>query len=185
LFIHLCNERRTEFRGTLALSVHKTGGQSIVRAEHDIAIDADSKVSTPAAALLDAFYDLSYAYRFGPPASDYIVATLTSSDKKLTTECIHVRSLHELIQKRDVGLSASAVASAPGSYTLTLNTQELALAVTIEAEGYRCEDQYFNLAPGRERMLVLRSNDDTIAKPLKAIVTAINSHRSVAVDVRA
>jgi beta-mannosidase len=183
LFIHLCNERRTEFRGTLTLSVHKTGSQSIVRAERDIAIDADSKVSTPASALLDAFYDLSYAYRFGPPASDYVVATLTSSDQKWMTECIHVRALNEMIQKRDVGFSTSAVASAPGSYALTLKTQALALAVSIEAEGYQCEDQYFNLAPGRERTLVLRSYDNTMTKPFKATVNAINSHRSVSVDV--
>jgi hypothetical protein len=88
-----------------------------------------------------------------------------------------------MIQKRDVGFSTRAVASAPGSYALTLKTQELALAVSIEAEGYQCEDQYFNLAPGRERTLVLRSYDNTMIKPFKATVNAINSHRSVSVDV--
>jgi beta-mannosidase len=183
LFIHLCNEQNTTFNGTLALSIYKSGDNPIAKTERAIVMAPHSRSSLSTATLLDAFYDLSNAYRFGPPVCDYVVVTLVSHDQTIRAERIHVRAHAELIQKKDLGLTATAVATGHGSYSLTLSARELSLAITFESDGYQCEDQYFDLAPNCERTVVVKSLG-TVVKDLRATVTAVNSLRTISVDVR-
>jgi beta-mannosidase len=72
-----------------------------------------------------------------------------------------------------VGLSAEAKVADDTTVEVTLRTQRLALGVHFDAPGYLPDDDYFHLAPGSERTVILRSSAH---HPLTGTVHAVNAH---------
>jgi beta-mannosidase len=80
-------------------------------------------------------------------------------------------------------LSASAAPVADGRYDIEIRTRLFAQSVSIEAEGYAADDDYFHVAPGAVRKIQLRSQAGERARPLRARLHALNQFSPVKVDV--
>jgi beta-mannosidase len=123
--------------------------------------------------LLGAFTDISYAYRFGRPNHDTIVATLVDKDDgAVLAESFHF-PLGVGAPRPATQLETRVERLDSTSYSLSLHADELAVAVSIEANGWRISDNYFHIAPGGERTVILTASGPR--RSLSGRVTALNT----------
>ncbi len=124
-----------------------------------VTVTARSAFSLSADQLLGSFTDVSYAYRFGPPNHDAVVATLLDPESgEVLSEAFHF-PLGLSAPRTKAALEARAERISENQYALTISTDELALAVAIDVLGWRPSDNYFHLAPGMERTVLLTQTD--------------------------
>ena len=107
------------------------------------------------AALLPEFFDITYAYRFGPPLHEVTVASLhDAEDATLIADAFHFPAGHKLPQ-RDLGLEARVERVADAWY-LAIRARAFAQFVHVEDAAFVAEDDWLHLAPGAERRIRLR-----------------------------
>ena len=184
LMLHLFNERPLPLTGTLELELYHSGEVCVAREQRPICVPARAALELPAGDLLDGFHDLAYAYRFGPPAYDLLVATLRPDAGSTPATAHYFPSGLSAQQGGDIGLKAHAIAGAGGSYQLELTARAFAQSVVVEADGFRCDDQYFHLPPATQRSLTLWPIDIARSRPLRGTVLALNQSAAIAIDVR-
>ena len=176
LRLNVVNDRPSPLTANLKLALFN-GSVSVVTVVVPVNIDARSSVNLEADRLLGSFTDISYAYHFGRPNHDAVVATLSENDgDAFLDESFHfplgIRSIRTIAQLR-----TSVTLLSENSYELTVSTDELAIAVAIEAPGWALSDNYFHLAPGAERRLVLSGGSQ--GATLAGRVSALNSRTAV------
>ena len=117
-------------------------------------------------AMLGRFVDASWAYRFGPPAQDAIVATLepldgseAAGDGEAIARAVHFPAGRPSGAETParLGVEASATRDAHGDVVLTVNSQRLLYGLMASAKGARAEQPWTFVEPGIERRLLLRS----------------------------
>ena len=184
--IHVANDSAQALSGTLELTLYRADGQAIVRTEHPLSIPARDVVEWAAAASFEEFHDLSYAYRFGPPAYDVAHAVLRSPERASLAQAHYLP--HGLARERvELGLSACASADDGDGdgYTLLLRSRLFAQAVTVEVDGYRCDDQFFNMTPGAVVQLRLVRSAAPKPRTLRGTVRALNAIGVTPIDLSA
>ena len=183
LTLHVVNERAAALDATLALTLYRAGEVVIAQGRRAIRVAERSALELSAAELLDGFHDLSYAYRFGPPSYDVAVATLHRSDESVLMHATYFPSGLAVRQTGDVGLKAVATPSARG-YDLKLSSRAFARWVTVRADGYECNDQYFHLLPGVERVVSLQAQVSP-SRALRGQVHALNASAPTQIELSA
>ena len=156
----------------MILTLYRAGETVIAQGRRDLLVKARGTLELPAAELLDGFHDLSYAYRFGPPSYDVAVAALSRAGDPLTHATWFPQGL-AVGEPRDIGLRAAASPAGDG-HTLKLSSRAFARWVSVRADGFVCDDQYFHLLPGVERTVALRPVAGG-AKTLRGEVHAVNA----------
>ena len=132
--------------------------------------------------MLDTFFDISRAYRFGPPEHDVTVATLRcAASGHILSEAFHF-PLGRCLPEDDLGLDAVPSWDG-GGWVLDVEAARFAQAVHISLHGYRPDDDWFHLAPGRARRLRLLP-DPGVASPPAGFVEALNGRQPVSFKVR-
>ncbi len=162
LAIHVLNEQPHTDDLTLELACLRGGVQPVVSGRRDLSLSARSAVTIPATELFGAFFDTTYAYRFGPPAHDVTVARLKRGDATLA-EAFHfpqgrTRAFH------NATIECSVVEDG-NNWFLDLSTSVLAQSVSIDAEGWRATENWFHLAPGETKRVALLPRHDSEGKP--------------------
>jgi beta-mannosidase len=132
--------------------------------------------------LFAGFLDISYAYRFGPPSHDLVVATLRDADGAVLSEAFHFDLRRTAASPADLGLTASATARQDGAFELKIRARRFAQSVWIEADGFDAAEEYFHLAPGSEKTVVLRPNPNDRARALRGRIHALNALTPAKVD---
>jgi beta-mannosidase len=170
--IYAINDSAFEITPELQLRLFR-GSVCIGHATTRLTIAPHSTVTTSADTLLGSFTDVSYAYRFGGPNHDVIVATLAEPDRGITmAESFHfplgIGSTRQAAQ-----IESWVERIDDSSYRLTVTSDELALAVAIEADGWKLSDNYFHIAPGDERTVVLTAMHGQTS--VSGRITALNS----------
>jgi beta-mannosidase len=156
LAIHVINDTAEPLTGAVELALYRAGDIKVGAASHQVNVAAHSALEIDPAAWLEGWYDLSYAYRFGPPQAPIIHVKLGAH------ETFWLPSL-ALPREQSVGLSATRSAD-----MLTVTTQRFAQYVAIEGPGIEADDNYFHLAPGASRQVRLFAGT-------RGTVTAINA----------
>jgi beta-mannosidase len=126
-----------------------------VTRKRPVTLDPRSAAELSAYEVIGAFFDVSYAYRFGPPGHDVTVARLTDA----RTGAVIAEALHH-----PLGLGhpwpvpvirASVETGEDGAAVLVLETDAYAPLVHVDAGARRAEDDWFGLAPGFPKRLRL------------------------------
>jgi beta-mannosidase len=178
LYVHLTNDGPRPLDGELELSLFRAGEIATGTARRAIAIEPHGSVSMAVAEAFEGFLDLSYAYRFGPPACDLVLATLRVGGV-VSAQAFHFPLGLPSARELDLGLVATARAATDGTFELTLRTRRFAQSVVVEAEGFTADDAWFHLPPGGERTLTLSRLDASGGAPqLRGTVQALNSELS-------
>src|SRR5205823_6643536 len=86
LQLHVVNETADPFRGCVELMLLKDDHIVVARRESACAIAPRRQSTFESDALLDGFYDIAYAYRFGPPKHDVAIATLYDGEHRVLGE---------------------------------------------------------------------------------------------------
>jgi beta-mannosidase len=170
---HLINETAAAIEARLTLHCLRDGAATAVYAERNVTLPPRSSLTLRATDLWGAFFDTTYAYRFGPPAHDVSIATLTSTDGAQLAQAVHF-PLGRGAQKRETGLYAETK-RVKGNWVLDISCEALAQSVCIADAAYEPEDNWFHLAPGKTRRIALTLLDKDSAALPDGHVRALNA----------
>ena len=177
LALHVLNETAEPVVAVAELACLKRGAVPVSTAQRTVTVGARGSVSLSSQSMLDAFFDISRAYRFGPPEHSITVATLRCAiSGRILSEAFHF-PLGRSLPADDLGLTA-ALSHDSGRWVLDVTTTRFAQAVHATLDGYRPSDDWFHLPPGRTRRLVLLP-DPGVAAPPAGIVEALNGLQPV------
>ncbi|WP_047453482.1 glycoside hydrolase family 2 protein [Rhizobium rhizogenes] len=181
LDVHVINESDLALELDLEVSCLRDGRQRGVGGKRELSIEARSKNKIACTDLFGAFFDTTYAFRFGPPSHDVTVAQLTARDTgTLIAEAFHfplgrTKAFH-------AAEIAASVSQQDGDWFLDLRSDRLAQSVQVDFEAYRVEDDWFHLAPGVTRRLRLHPRAGTTTETVPAgQIKAIGSRRIIEV----
>jgi beta-mannosidase len=182
LHAHVVNETSDPLQGTLELTLLRDGHVTVASATTPCEVAPRSVVTFGSDAMLGAFYDVAYAYRFGPPKHDVTIATLRGSDGSLLAEAFHFP--HRVEPKRATGANVTATASQTGErmWEVTLQSDRFLYAAHFDAAKFLPDDNYFHLVPNRPKRVSLQSLDGS---RLRGFVEALNLDESIQIGVSA
>ena len=153
--VHAVNERPEAWSGDLRLRLYRDGEVQVGAADIPLTLPARATVALPAAELLGGFVDTTYAYRFGAPGHDLAVVRLAAADGTCASEAFHFPVGRPAGREPDLGLAAEVVALDDGRFAVTVTTRRLAYAVAVVVADFQSDDNYFHVAPGPGRRIVL------------------------------
>jgi beta-mannosidase len=160
LHLHVANDLPSHVSGTLHLHLLRDGHVPISQVEAKVELPAHHTRAFPAHALLPGFLDTTYAYRFGPPAYDVAVATLTDRDGAVLSQQLH----WPLGRPAQPTPGVTVTAQLEGR-VLHLRTDRALHAVHIEDPHFRAAEDYFHLSPLHPRSVELLPTDSSGAAP--------------------
>ncbi|MGN5480396.1 glycoside hydrolase family 2 protein [Cupriavidus basilensis] len=137
-----------------------------------------------AAALLDRFFDFTYAYRFGPQAHDVVLATLLAEEGgEPLSQAVY------LPDRRAAALQAPELQArlecVDDDWWITVTARRFARWVHIEDRAYHAAENWFHLTPGGSRRIRLvfdgKAGGDA-APAHSGEIYALNAERSLGYD---
>ena len=167
LALHLANDTAQPITRTLSLDLWRGGATNVGRAAREVTVPAHAAIEIAAGELFDGFYDLSYAYRFGPPSAQVIHAQFGDCDQFWFPAGMAAR-------EAEVGLWAKYVGA-----TLQVGATRFAQFVSIDLPGWLPTDDGFHLAPGQSRTIGLRRTGGAV-KP--GTVSALNAEAGAKIE---
>jgi beta-mannosidase len=164
LDIHVINEASSAQDFIVELACLRDGGQPVVTARRELHLAARQTTTIAATDLFGAFFDTTYAYRFGPPSHDVTVARLkNSTGDEVIADAFHFplgrsRAMHA------PEIEVHLLRNDKGNWCLKLQTDRLAQSVHVQVDNFRASDDWFHLAPGAAKTveLVARGGDDSL-----------------------
>ncbi len=153
LDVNLINELDRAIDVVVEISCLRDGKVPVVSGQKEFTLFARSGRTIPATDFFGAFFDTTYAFRFGPPSHDVTVARLIAAEtgEEIATAfdfplgrpaaqhaCELVAELHE-----------------DNGWSLSVSTDRFAQNVIIDVPGFLPSDNWFHLAPGEPRKIWL------------------------------
>jgi len=167
LAVHLVNDGREPITRSLELLLWRSDAE-VGRGVREVTVPAHGAIELNANELFDGFFDLSYAYRFGPPGVHVVHARFGDAEQFWLPAGLTATRV------ADVGLTARLAGD-----VLTVSAQRFAQFVTIDAPGWLPSDDGFHLAPGQRRELSLTRT----GAPVKAgSISASNAEASAKIS---
>jgi beta-mannosidase len=155
LHVHVINETAQPCTVLLTLRCLRDGEAIAAQARQALTLQPRESCRIAAAAMLDHFFDFTYAYRFGPPAHDVVLATLHAddSDSAPLSQAVYLpdRSAGALHAPELHG----SVECVQGEWWLTVGTRRFARWVHIEDHAFVPERDWFHLGPAETRRIRL------------------------------
>lgn len=185
LGVHVVNDLATPLHGNLEITLYRFGEVEVARGAQHISLEPRSAIELNAASFFEDFLDVSYAYRFGPPSHDAVVAILRGANGAVLARAMYFVPGLPNAREMDVGISAELRLEENGAYALLIRTQKLAQSVHVDIEGFLADDNYFHMAPGEERRITLRALDSITEKAPRGAIHALNSAKSATVTAPA
>ncbi|MDL2401722.1 glycosyl hydrolase 2 galactose-binding domain-containing protein [Rhizobium mayense] len=181
LDVHVINESDVALDLDLDVACLRDGRQTVVSGTRELSVEARGKHKIACTDLFGAFFDTTYAFRFGPPSHDVTMARLTARETgALIAEAFYF-PLGRTKAFRDAEITAS-VAQQDDHWFLDLRSDRLAQSVQIDFEAFRAEDDWFHLSPGVTRRLRLYRREGAPADAIPSgQIRTIGSRRIVEV----
>jgi beta-mannosidase len=152
LGIHLINDTPRPIQAELSLRCFQNGETVVMRREREVTLPPHGSQTLSSAELIGAFFDLTHAYRFGPPALDVTSVTLDdAATGARLAEAAHFPQGRAALAA-EPGLTVEMV----GADALRIRATRFAACVLVEDPHWRAEDEGFFLMPGEERVVKLR-----------------------------
>ncbi|MES2788091.1 MAG: glycoside hydrolase family 2 protein [Planctomycetota bacterium] len=172
LHLHLINETTKPCTGSVEVVLLKEPNIVVARQEMAFELAGNSQKTLSADEILGSFYDVTYAYRFGPPHHDVVVVTWYDTNRQVVSEACH------FIRRRDpalgaVSLEGSAEKISDTEYRVALQADRFIHSVRLSARGFLPDDNYFHLPPERLKTVTFRPYENTQSS-FKLDVEALN-----------
>uniref|UniRef100_A0A9E7ZGW9 Glycoside hydrolase family 2 protein n=1 Tax=Bosea sp. NBC_00436 TaxID=2969620 RepID=A0A9E7ZGW9_9HYPH len=176
LALHVLNERPEPLAATLELTCWRDGATAVAQAGREIMLEPRGAVTLSAFDLIGRFFDITYAYRFGPPGHDVTSAVLRrAGDGQVLAEAFHF-PLGRGHERHQLGLAAALERDGEG-WSLVLSTQRFAQSVEIVDPHWRPEQNWFHLAPGEPRRVRLLRRTGVEAVPAGEVTAVTATER--------
>lgn len=179
LHLHLLNETDQVLAGRVEVDLLQAGRLSVGHAEQVVSVPAHGARTLSADALFAAFSDLTYAYRFGPPRHDVLIARLVTEDEEMVlAEDAYFPLGWNLPCQESLGITAAVERGPDGTFTLALRSPAFLQAVTLASRSHEPDDNHFHLAPERIKQIRFTPRADSAA-PFRAELAALNLRGSL------
>jgi beta-mannosidase len=173
LHMHAINEDANPLSGYVELQLLKDGHQVIACKEVAVQLPGRGRLTLQSEHILDRFYDVNNAYRFGPPKHDIVVATLLNGERQVLSEAFYFVQQREPVMLEHCNVQTSLAAVGDGGWQLTLRSDRFLQAASFDVDGYLPDDNYFHLPPGRDKRIRFKPYKNK--KPaLKGYLEALN-----------
>ncbi len=160
--VHVANDAPEPLSGMLRIGLYR-GEQRVGEAERPLALEPHAVAGFDLEALLGRFADASWAYRFGPPAQDVIVASLERGEEEDGAAAILSQGFFFPAGRRPDPVDAerlgieTAVRSGDGEdLVVEVRARHLVSGLSLEAAGYLAAEGALCLEPGGGREILLR-----------------------------
>lgn len=181
LQLHALNESSQALEATIELEILQFGKTVVASNSQGVEIPARGSVTVIAAAMLSHFFDMTYAYRFGPPQHDLVVARLRCAETNVILgEDFYFPQGFNLPYQEAAHVQAGATMDEAGNVLLTLEADCFLQTVYITAKGYKVDNNYFHLSPHRTKQLRLVPQGEAPQK-FKGYITALNLREEITV----
>ncbi len=188
--VHVANDLAQPLSANLRVGLYSDLERPVGEASSSIELAPHSQGEWNLETLLGRFVDASWAYRFGPPAQDAIVLTLSageSAERQAAplSQAVRFPAGYPLVREHPdrLGLSANAESLADGRARLTLSSTRLAFGVRVDVPGYTPAEDCICLEPGVARCLTLKPGGDGERSLRAGRVSALNMVGSVRLTV--
>jgi beta-mannosidase len=182
--VHLAHDGPEPFVGRLRIALYRDFEQRVADVEQPLEIAAHGAWESDVETLLGRFVDASWAYRFGPPAQDLIVASVEcDGDAMPVSSAVHFPAGRPstVEDAERLGLGAEAARLPDGSVRLTVSARRYVHCLRVEAPGWRADDDALPLEPGAARRLTLHPGGAAGEGPIA--LTAANLRGRVVVPL--
>jgi beta-mannosidase len=183
LSVHALNETGEIRSLVLTLACLRDGRVPVVSGTRDLELAPRQTIEMAATDLFGAFFDTTYAYRFGPPSHDVTVARLIDADTDaIVAEAFHFPTGYPKVCQ-PLEMSAELEQADGADWRLRLHTEQFAQSVRIDVPGFSVSDDWFHLAPGAEKDIVLTRlpvTDEDVAPQVR--VSALNGNAPLSVQ---
>ena len=152
LAIHVLNDTDRALQMTLEFTCLRDGATQVLSATHALEAAPRRGQTLSAFDLIGRFFDLTYAYRFGPPGHDVSVARLRDAEGRVVAEAFHFPGAR-LRTPEDAQLAARLEGD-----VLSLSSTKFLPSLRIEAADWEPSDNGVHLAPGAEKLVHLTGN---------------------------
>ncbi|MDX6665928.1 MAG: beta-mannosidase, partial [Solirubrobacteraceae bacterium] len=150
--VHVANDRGEPLGAVVRIALYRDGEVAVGEVRKPLELAAHSAVTLDVEGLLGHFVDVSWAYRFGPPQQDAIVASLERDGEVLAQDVLFpVGAPATVLGAEELGLEAELDAAG-----LLLSARRVVHGVRIVAPGQEAADDAFALEPGHPRHVGLR-----------------------------
>lgn len=185
LTLQAVNEHEHARDGTLRVALYREGEWPVAESSRALSLPARSTRAWALTDWLEGFTDASWAYRFGPPPADVLVMRWDGDAQ--AAERVHFIGTGAL-RRAELGLSGHAESTAASegcAMVVHLRCRAAARGVHFEVDGWTPDDEFFDLAPGAERLVRFHPWPGQAPRPWRATVHAINALAPVGVPLRA
>jgi len=172
--VHVANDGPEPLRCDLRVALFACGELLVDEARVPIAVPPRTTVEHDAETVLGRWADAAYAYRFGPPAHDVVLAAL-EQDGQLRSQALRFPAGRPVLPRTasELGAQAWTQAGADGRPRLVLESRLLLYGARIHLPGWRPSDDALHVAPGERRELELTRVSEDAGAP-QGSVTALN-----------
>ncbi len=182
---HVANDRPAPLSATVRIALYRELELPVDEARVEVVLAPHETWSENVEQLLGRFVDISWSYRFGPPAQDVIVLSLEGDDKQ--------RPLAQSFRfpagrptrpetATQLGLQASLSGPERDAPTVTVASRRLAYGVRLHVPGYVPLDDAFGVEPGHPRTVELRRGGPGVDGGGAGHVSALNLIGHVRID---
>ena len=163
--VHVANDGVLPLAATLRVALYRDLELKTDEAMEELELPPHGHASRNVEGLLGRFVDVNWAYRFGPPVHDAVVASLEAADGSLLSQAFRFPLGRPIAEQtaEELGL----VARLEGS-TVQLESRRVVHGIRLHLSGARAADDAFSLEPGRARVVALDR------APAEARLTALN-----------
>jgi beta-mannosidase len=156
--VHVANDGPAPLEATLRVATYRDGEHPVAEVEQRLQLSPHDSTSFDLEELLGRFVDASWAYRFGPPAQDLIVASLEApGGEVIARDFLFPAGLPSGAESAAaLGLEAEVVAG-PDSLAVNLRSRRFVCGLQIFAQGAVANADLIFIEPGKPRLVNLRS----------------------------
>ncbi len=182
---HVANDGPEPLTATLRAALYRDRETPVEAVARELELAPHSVVAHNVEALLGHFADISWSYRFGPPAQDLVVLTLEDRrgpETRVLSQAFRHPAGRPASREPAGALGLTAEIRDDGeAATVRIAARRFAYGVRIHLPGHVAEDDAFGIEPGHARTLRLHRLPHAADAQPSGHVTALNLTGRVAI----
>ncbi len=163
---HVANDGPQELRANLRVALYRDLELAVGEVRTPVALAPHTQAAFDVEGLLGRFVDISWAYRFGPPAQDVVAFSLEGERdgaSEMISQAFRLPAGRPTTPETAsaLGFDAALERREAGGAVIRIDSRRFAYGVRIHCPGFRAADNGFSIEPGGTRRVELaRSGAD-------------------------
>lgn len=156
--VHVANDGPRPLSAHLRVALYRDFAIPVEEAVREVEVAAHGALTLSVEGVLGRFVDVSWAYRFGPPAQDLVAVTLEGPAGEVISQAFRFPAGRPRVRAGadDLGLQGAVLRRDDGGWELRVAGRRFVDGVRVTIPGCRPGDDAFGVEPGHERRIALR-----------------------------